>query len=74
LRRSQIDASGVDLSGRDGWGGVDGCLGEKMKNRQEEYEERAAIMEFHGNLPREEAERLAKEDVMREENARSHTS
>lgn len=38
-----------------------------MKNRQEEFEERAAIMEFHGNLPREDAEKLAKEDVMREE-------
>jgi len=38
-----------------------------MRNRQEEYEERAAIMEYDGNLPREEAERLAKEDVMREE-------
>jgi len=38
-----------------------------MRNRQEEYEERAAIMEYDGNMVREDAERLAKEDVMREE-------
>ena len=30
-----------------------------------EYEERAAIMEYDGNLPREEAERLAYQDVIK---------
>lgn len=32
---------------------------------RELFEERAAIMEFEGNLSREEAERLAREDVER---------
>jgi hypothetical protein len=31
----------------------------------EEFEERAAIMEFCGNLPREEAERRALEEVQK---------
>lgn len=33
--------------------------------QKELYEERAAIMEFCGNMPREEAERKAYEDVMK---------
>lgn len=32
---------------------------ERYPDHAEEVEERAAIMEFHGNLPREEAERRA---------------
>jgi hypothetical protein len=32
---------------------------------REDFEERAAIMEYDGNLPRAEAERLAFEDVNR---------
>lgn len=32
-------------------------------NEQERFEERAAIMEFDGNLPRAEAERLARFDT-----------
>jgi hypothetical protein len=31
---------------------------------REEFEERAAIMEFCGNLPREKAEELALDDVI----------
>ena len=31
-----------------------------------EFEERAAIMEYDGNMPREEAERLAYEDITKE--------
>jgi hypothetical protein len=33
-----------------------------MSIQEEEFEERAAIMEFHGGLTRQEAERLAKGD------------
>jgi hypothetical protein len=33
----------------------------------EDYEERAAIMEYDGNMPREQAERLAKMDMLRQE-------
>ena len=32
----------------------------------EQFEERAAIMEYDGNLIREEAERLAREDELRQ--------
>lgn len=32
----------------------------------ERFEERAAIMEYDGNLTREEAERLAREDELRQ--------
>ena len=43
------------------------ALPERLANWPEEwksrFEERAAIMEFHGDLPREEAEELAEADV-----------
>lgn len=35
--------------------------------RQEEYEERAAIIEYHGGYPREQAERMARAQVYSEE-------
>lgn len=38
-------------------------LNDTNKERIEAFEERAAIMEFDGGLPREEAERLAYEIV-----------
>ena len=38
--------------------------GKEMTNEQ--FEERAAIMEYDGNLIREEAERLAREDELRQ--------
>lgn len=38
-------------------------LNDKNKEQIEAFEERAAIMEYEGGLPREEAERLAYEIV-----------
>ena len=38
-----------------------------LEDMMVEYEERAAIMEFDGGLPRQEAERLAWLDVFGEE-------
>lgn len=40
---------------------------------RETYEERAAIHEYHGNLPRDQAERLAYEAVLEAINARNTT-
>ena len=39
------------------------CLSGMNADLRERYEERAAIMEFDGGLPRAEAERLALQDV-----------
>lgn len=38
-------------------------LNDENRDRVEAFEERAAIMEYEGGLPREEAERLAYEIV-----------
>ena len=38
----------------------------------EQFEERAAIMEYDGNLTREEAERLAREDELRQIQEKRH--
>ena len=38
---------------------------EEAEARRERFEERAAILEFEANYPREEAERLAREMVER---------
>ena len=39
-------------------------VAEMSADRRKAFEERAAIMEFDGQLPRAEAERLAMEDTM----------
>ena len=40
-------------------------MGETMsvRGKDEEFEERAAIIEFCGNVPRAEAERIAREQI-----------
>lgn len=38
------------------------CI-EQLELRHEAFEERAAIKEFQGNMPREQAEREAREEV-----------
>ena len=44
--------------------GIQSALASLSKKEREEYEERAAIMEYDGGLPRAEAERMALERIL----------
>ncbi|MEI7669469.1 MAG: hypothetical protein WCJ33_05250 [Pseudomonadota bacterium] len=65
------ETSSASLDGLDTLGGLgavildfDNMLAGLSEAELDNYEERAAIMEFDGNLPRKEAERLACDNVI----------